>query len=294
MLLDVLDVFVDCVDKWAEKGVDGRINEAIDKFDNWVKDFDKDEQNILAELLQRFSYYTKESVINIIKNLNDEAIEKFGISNTNSVVSVVRKEDGRLNSSYEYWMIHQNVSGLSKKIYYDSINSINDEDWMNIKNVVFVDDCSGTGQQFKNFLKRYSELLLKKHVILIAVEIVEDAKTYIENYSIQSGIVIDIIYHSKKKKAFRYTQESIKKIFCGMSKKRDIDANMILGFHNAEALMAFYNNSPNDTLGLFWFAFGKNNPIFPREMDEDPGWKQSNKKKKERRRKQYESKCERK
>ena len=56
--------------------------------------------------------------------------------------------------------------------------------------------------------------------------------------------------------------------------------------------MAFYNNTPNDTLGLFWFMSKKNKPIFPRELEEKPGWKLSNEKKKRRSREQYESKCQ--
>ena len=291
--MDVYDVFVNRVDKWAEKEFDGRLNEALDRFDGWIKDFNEDEQDILAKLLQRFNYYSKESVIDIVKKLNDEAIERFGISNIDSIVSVVRKADGKLNSSYEFWMLHQNVSGLSKDIYYDSLNDINDDDWKNIKNVVFVDDCSGTGRQFKKFLKRQTKSLLGKHVILIAVEIVEDAKTNIEDYSITSGIDIDILYYKKREKAFKDINESVIKKFFGMSEKKEIDTSMILGIWDAEALMAFYNNSPNDTLGLFWYPFGKNIPIFPREMDEEAGWKQSHKEKQERRRKQYESKCNR-
>lgn len=293
MLLDVNNVFADCVEKWAVKEFDVRINEAIDKFDDWIKDLEEDEQDILAELLEKFSYYPKGSVIDIIKNLNNEAIKRFGISNRDSIVCVVRKADGKLNSSYEYWMLHRNVSGLSKKIYYDTIDYIDDDDWKNIKNVVFVDDCSGTGQQFGKFLKRQKKSFLEKQVILIAIEIMEEAIDYIKNYSDQSGINIEIIYNTKKEKAFKHTKASVKKIFFDMSKKREIDANMTLGFQNAEALMAFYNNSPNDTLGLFWFPFGKNIPIFPREKEEEPGWKQSYKKKQERRRQQYESKCNR-
>ena len=275
--MDINEVFINCVDKWTEKGFDDRVNQAIDNFEDWIQAFDEDERNILCELLEKFSYYSQNNIIEIIKELSQESINRFGISNDNSVISVVRKADGKLNSSHEYWQLHRIVSGLSKKIYYDSLDGIDNEDWENIQNIVFVDDCSGTGTQFVNFLKRQKKTLLKKHVILIAVELVENAKIYIDDYSKQTGIDINVISYSVKEKAFNNTSAIKKNKFVSMSQKKKIDKNYVLGFQDAEALMAFYNNSPNDTLGLFWFPFGENTPIFPRELDEEPGWKRSHK-----------------
>ena len=279
--MDINEVFINCVDKWTEKGFDDRVNQAIDNFEDWIQAFDEDERNILCELLEKFSYYSQNNIIEIIKELSQESINRFGISNDNSVISVVRKADGKLNSSHEYWQLHRIVSGLSKKIYYDSLDGIDNEDWENIQNIVFVDDCSGTGTQFVNFLKRQKKTLLKKHVILIAVELVENAKIYIDDYSKQTGIDINVISYSVKEKAFNNTSAIKKNKFVSMSQKKKIDKNYVLGFQDAEALMAFYNNSPNDTLGLFWFPFGENTPIFPRELDEEPGWKRSHKEKEE-------------
>ena len=289
--MDINEVFINCVDKWTEKGFDDRANQAIDNFEDWIQAFDEDERSILCEILEKFSYYSQNNIIEIIKELSKESINRFGISNDNSVISVVRKADGKLNSSHEYWQLHRIVSGLSKKIYYDSLDGIDNEDWENIQNIVFVDDCSGTGTQFVNFLKRQKKTLLKKNVILIAVEMVENAKIYIDDYSKQTGIDINVISYSVKEKAFKNTSAIKKNKFVSMSQKKKIDKKYVLGFQDAEALMAFYNNSPNDTLGLFWFPFGENTPIFPRELDEEPGWKRSHKEKKKRRRCQYEAKC---
>lgn len=63
-----------------------------------------------------------------------------------------------------------------------------------------------------------------------------------------------------------------------------------MGYKDAEALMTFYNNTPNDTLGIFWFPIDDKKPIFSREMDIQPGWKRSRDEKNTRRRERYESK----
>ena len=35
-----------------------------------------------------------------------------------------------------------------------------------------------------------------------------------------------------------------------------------MGYKDAEALMTFYNNTPNDTLGIFWFPIDEKNQYF--------------------------------
>ena len=291
MKLELYDIFLDCIDKWAKKEFDNRLEEAIDRFEEWEGDFDKDEGNIVSNLLKRFSYYSKKEIQDILKDLSDNSIERFGISNQDSVISVVRKTDGKLNSSYEYWMLHRMESGLSKKIYFDSIDGIDDTFWENIRNVVYVDDCSGTGVQFVEFLKRQKKSLLNKHVILIVIEIMKEAKDYIFDYATQNSIYLDIIFYAEKDKAFKESKNMERDIFVKLSEKHEINKSYIMGFKQAEALMAFYNNSPNDTLGIFWLLSKKNKPIFEREIEEEPGWKQIIKGKNRRRKQQYEAKA---
>lgn len=49
--MDINEVFINCVDKWTEKGFDDRVNQAIDNFEDWIQAFDEDERNILCEIL---------------------------------------------------------------------------------------------------------------------------------------------------------------------------------------------------------------------------------------------------
>ena len=284
--MNINDAFIDSLNRWAEKGCDSRIEEAVNKFDDWVKDFDEEEKIVLSEIILKFSYYSQRNIADIVKTLSDISVKTFGISNVDSVISVIRKKDGKFNSSYEYWMLHRMVSGLSKKIYYDSLNDINDENWKYIKKIVFVDDCSGTGRQFITFLKQQRKDFSGKKIVLLVVEIMESAKNSICKYAEKKGIDIEIVPYVIKEKLFKKKDDIFKNKFAGMSNKHEIH-EYIFGFGDAEALMAFYNNTPNDTLGLFWLPSSKNDPIFTREKDEEPGWKKTSKDKKERRGQQY-------
>lgn len=288
--MDVNEVFITCADLWAKDGVDDRINNAVDQFEEWIKNFEKDEKELLAKLLPKFNYYSKSYIEEIIGNLNTESIKKCGISNVDSVISVVRKVDGRYNSSYDYWIIHRLASGLSKEIYYDALDGIKDSEWNKIKKVVYVDDCSGTGTQFVNFMGRQKKSFLNKQVVLIAIEVVEEAEIYIKNELAKKGIRMEVIAHNMKEKALKNMLEQEKKILYNMSQRKGISQEYILGFKDAEALMSFYNNTPNDTLGLFWYPSEGNKPIFPRNFEEEAGWKLK-KSKEKRRRQQYEAKC---
>lgn len=289
--MDVSEVFLSCVDEWAKDGLDSRLENAIEMFEEWVEDFEPSEQELLAKLMDKYSYYSQNSVTNIIKKLSQDAVEDFGVSNEDSVISVVRKANGKFNSSYEYWLLHRMLSGLSKEIYFDSVNDIDEDEWKNVKKVVYVDDCSGTGRQFVKFMKRQKKSFLNKEVILIVIEAVEDAQMYIKNELKKQGISVEILSYTDKEKALKSMLENEKYTFQQMSQKHQIPECFVLGFEEAEALMSFYNNTPNDTLGLFWFISEKNEPIFPRDLEEKPGWKLSKDEKSKRRREQYEAKC---
>lgn len=289
--MDINDAFIVCVEKWAKDEFDDQINQALENFDEWTSGFEKDEKELLINLLQKFDYYSRNNILVMMRELNLKIVKDYEISNEDSIISVVRKEDGKLNSSYEYWLLHRMVSGFNKGMYYDSINDIADSYWDNINKVVYVDDCSGTGEQFTKFIKRQKKSFGNKQIILVVIEATEDATAYIKEELTGLGLNIDIVAYTTKEKALKNMVEKEKKLFYEMSQKRDIHETYVLGYKNAEALMAFYNNTPNDTLGLFWFMSEKNKPIFPRELEQRPGWKLSNDKKKKRSREQYESKC---
>ena len=191
--MDINDAFIACADKWAKDELDDRINFALDNFEEWTSNYDKDEKELLVKLLQSFEYYSHSSIVAIMKELNLKIVKDYGISDADSVISVVRKEDGKLNSSYEYWLLHRMVSGFGKGMYCDSINDIAEEYWDNIRKVVYVDDCSGTGEQFTRFIKRQQKYFDNKQIILVVIEVVEDAEAYIKSELAKQGLNVEIV-----------------------------------------------------------------------------------------------------
>ncbi len=294
--MKIEDVFWDCAENWAKEKFDERIGEAIDRFGEWSKDLSSEEEEILCEFIKRFRYYTAEKINNILLELNDNAIRDYSISDDNSVICPVRKHDGRRNSSHEYWNTHAKLCGLSNGIYIDDVTCISDNDWNSVKNIIFVDDCSGTGTQFTEFLKRTqksfiagktSKSLKDKQIILIVVQVIEDALEKIQMYAKEKGITIRVVYFYAEKKAFYNRTNEDREIIKQLSDKRNVGE--CFGKYNAEALMAFYNNTPNDTIGIFQYETEKNNALFPRTTTISREKMRQNKK--ERECSLYETKC---
>ena len=243
----------------------------------------------VAKLIKEFHYYTSKRINNILAILHNEAVQKFGISTKDTVISVVRKKDGKLGSSSEYWLRYKYACGMSS-IFYDSLDDIQDIDWKNISKVVFVDDCSGTGETFIKFLKRQKKDLRDKQILLITIEMMKTAQITIEQYAKENMLNIQMITHSRKEKALSAFSELEVNSFVELSDSKDIPKNYIKGFNTSEALMAFYNNTPNNTLGIFWCPTEHNTPIFRRQFPEEAGWKRCKEEKDNRRKQQYNSK----
>ena len=75
-------------------------------------------------------------------------------------------------------------------------------------------------------------------------------------------------------------------MFVEECKNIGVNPQYSLGKDESEGLVAFYNNTPNNTIGVFWQDTGNNKAIFPRDYGALPVWemtpKEMKKRKKER------------
>lgn len=288
------DSFLDQLEKWSEKGIDDRITYAYDIYNEWNDGFENDEKIILSELIKKFHYYSRDKVNEIIQDIDVSIIKKYKLTKNNTIISVIRKEWGLKSSSADYWNQYSYVSGLGNKVFFDSLDELDDDDWKHIENVIFIDDCSGTGKTIKKFIIREQNKLQKrglslkdKNIVIIVMEIMEDAVTYINDFANKKGFKIEIEKYLVSEKAFK-SNSSLKADYEKLAKKKKI--NSVLGFDKTESLMAFHNNSPNNTLGIFWENNDEYKAIFPRNDDDEPDWLKNKKEKKRRERERLESK----
>lgn len=66
-MADINKVFNSKIDKWSERGVDEKIECAMDRFEEWISGYNEEEKEILSKLISNFNYYSREKAIDAIK-----------------------------------------------------------------------------------------------------------------------------------------------------------------------------------------------------------------------------------
>ena len=127
-------------------------------------------------------------------------------------------------------------------------------------------------------------------MIYIVIHIMEEALERIREYAEENQMNIDVVSSRSREKAFSITDalEVRRECFKAESQKLGLHKDMdIYGYSCTESLVAFFNDTPNNTLGIFWKNTDKNDALFPRNHEEKPAWMKFRENKKERMKSNY-------
>ena len=263
-------VIKNCIKKWNEKD-DANIKELKKRYKLWIKY--NEEKEICVKLLENFEYYGRQRVNFYLKKLHEKLINDYNISNENTVYSIIKNADGRANSSMEYFIEYTQINKVSRKNRIEDIGRMKKP---KVNQIVLIDDCIGTGKTVKTYIEMYKDDLKNKKIYILLIYAIKEIADKLQKELLEMGYNIEIICLNKKMKAFtkevfqdkddKEIQE-IKKKFILLSKKHNIPENFELGYGETEGLVAFYNNTPNNTLGIFWVDNDDNIALFPRNRD---------------------------
>lgn len=286
------NVKLNCLSRWGQK--DEKIEIFNNNYDNWVNQFPPDYRNICFQLLDKFEYYSNKSIIKNLEKIHQILTSNFDVNyEEDSILTMVKSRDGRSNSSYEYVSEYKIINNITKNSWIDDINKIDYDDWDNINKIVLIDDCSGSGKTFIKYLQDNNHRFHNKKVIFVVIHLMKLAEEEITNYAVENGLDVVILPIRVRDKAFSeyvFNKDDIEESklhTINVSKQFGITGNQILGFEDSQALMAFYNGSPNNTIGLFVKETNKYKAIFPRSYDKQPKWKTLNRHKKKRKEQNY-------
>lgn len=272
MEIESIDSIIRYCNKYWDSPNDERTKHFKDVLPDFLSEFKKEEKPLIISLIKRIDYYSHSIVNESLIELHRMLIEDMQFNEDSSIYCVLKEQSGRINSSHEYLAAFRLLNGISKYIVYPDIKDASG-DLKYIENVILIDDYCGSGDTLINYVKKYSELLSNKKIVYAVVHAMEEAVDKIIDYSQESGIDIQMIYVFKSKRAF-LTRQSDRVRFKAASIRLGIrnEKKEIWGFEKTEALVSFYNNTPNNTLGVFWKDTKKNKPLFPRENDKRPSW----------------------
>lgn len=255
-------------------------------FETWMMQFPEENKSVVLALVTHVEYWSHRKVNEYLKILHQKLLREYSIDDNNTIYTYIKSEDGHHNSSIDYWVEYQGLNNLSKFICYDDITMLPEYVWDYIENIIIIDDFGGTGDSLIKALGRNHNIYRNKQVIFIAIGMMKDAINNIKAYSNKQSINIEFVNAFIQEKAFERNffennaaaREEVKQL-C-VAKK--IPRTDIMGYKDSQSLVSFYNNTPNNTLGIIRYSNNCYKAIFPRKIDSRPGWKDLRRQKKER------------
>lgn len=153
----------------------------------------------------------------------------------------------------------EKISNLTKKI---------EKRFKGKKYLILVDDVCGSGTTFKNYVSTINPVLPKEVIIIfICVHIMKSAENEIELLGKELDRKIKVYSSDKSQNSGEEIFDSKKMENIILNFEENIDSKYALGYKKSKALVANYENCPNNTLCCFWYSENKNwNPLFRRAI----------------------------
>lgn len=245
--------------------------------DEWLKQIPLPYVDTVKTLMNNIVYFTHKEVNEFFPLLHRKLLENSIVTNDNTVYAFITSKKGHSNSSINYWTEYTLINSISKCICYVNLNKINEVQWSHIDNIVYIDDFSGSGSSFISEVNLHSELFVGKNIFFVTIGIMDQAIHSISSYAKKTGFKFIPVFIIKQEKAFAgklfADNENARMQIESMSKYFGICDDYSMGYKGTEALIAFYNNTPNNTLGFIWWNKAKSYiPLLNRNEDERPSW----------------------
>lgn len=273
------EVFMRCLKRWNAD--DEKIFYFKENFDEWFSQIPEDICEVVAQLLEMFEYFSQKKINRYLHDLRFKLEEKAKFDSESTIYTPLPSSKGIENSSYDYLFTYRQLHNISKfklALNLETYIEKNRGKYGEIKNIVIVDDFCGSGESLKAFIKQYSHHLQGKTIYYLVTYFMREALTLIGEVSKQYGVSVEVIYIKSGGRAFdddifREKQAELRALIKKQSKTLNIPKIYGLGKYNSESLVSFYNDTPNNTIGLFWYDSDNYFSIFPREFENTEGLK---------------------
>lgn len=288
MEIDLLQFKRSCIENWrGAHNTDVKLKNFDNLFQEWFEQIPDESKEIVLTLIKHLKYYSRETVNEWLYKLHFKLLSHANVTDENTIYAFIKSADGKSNSSNDYWTEYKMINSINLEICYENIDAIAPEQWHFIDNIVFIDDFCGSGGSLKAELKKDLDRYRNKNVYFVIISIMNHGQNEIAQFASDNNINIIPIFAEIQEKAFESNlfldNDSAKQNISDMSKKLSIYGEP-MGFRDSQSLIAFYNNTPNNTLKFIWYDNKKYKSIFPRKHDEKPSWqtikKQTNQRKK--------------
>lgn len=293
---NIKDLMDECLEKWECIVDDPKIEKFKEILEDWIKQFSEEYRPFCYKILNNLDYYSNLCVNKLLEKLHEKLLGK-GIDNKYTAYSAITSDDKRVPKSSDlYIQIYKIANHISIQNFVKDIDFLTLEETRSIKEFVFIDDFSGTGKTIIKFLSRNIDKLKDKKIYLVLVHAMYEAVNNINKYATENKIFIEIIVNKVTKKFFSepiFNKDEISDVMQKTLEEsviKNIPNERIYGYENSQSVVAFHNNTPNNTLGILNHATDIYFPIFPREETITPDWRMQKSRKRDRQRQNYNNK----
>ncbi len=275
-----------CLLAWEndDHSKDDRLEFFDHSFESWINQFPEQYIDIVLTLVTNMEYYTHRRVNKFLRLLHQDLLKRTCVTDDDTIYTFIKSKQGYSNSSNDYWTEYKAINRINKYTCIVDISKMPPEAIEAIKKIIVIDDFSGTGESLITEIDNNLHMYKGKEIFFISIGIMEDAILNIQHYCETIDARITFIYAFVQKKAFQRdlfeNEADAYKAITNISKKLKIPEIWIMGYGESQALVAFYNNTPNNTLGVLHYDTDKYRSIFPRERERIPSWKKLQKQKK--------------
>lgn len=243
--------------KWG----DAKLKKEFDnKIDKWINQFNKNEKPLLIELLNKYTYYSEETIKQKVEELHNNFLKIHGEDISNVTFAKIPKEYGTANSDLffcNYWLINEIKDFCTNNIItefleYDSIPEV----------LAIVDDFVGSGDTVIESLKKMFIItpeLQNSTIYILTVHITQVGKKAIIDFGSKLGINITVVYLDITDKTFKnnivFPENELvhkKNAYVELCNNKGVGKNIVFGYKDVESLVSFQYSTPNNTLGIFW------------------------------------------
>lgn len=263
-----------CLKRWGIDKNDRVISEFLGRLPLFLGEFDAPiELNLVTDLIDDFEYYSREKIADCFQQLYNQMKKRDSFDAERTILCAISYEDGSLNSSYEYVSYFQWINDIEKKWVFSDIDKINVDVWQYVDTIVFIDDINGSGRTIYEFLSRHRSIIEDKSIIYVVIHTMQEALETLLNRCEEENYNLRVYYGTLSNKAFIGKREGSKSLFNIISREHGIwGNNTVFGFDDSQSLVAFYNNTPNNTLGIFSRDTDNHKSLFPRRKRRLPPW----------------------
>ena len=241
------------------------------KIESWLLAFEEADRPFLIELLEHFQYYSEQKISKKVVDLFQLFKNAFPTDAEEAVYIKPVKEFGTSFSTifFTAFWLKNNLMDYAEE------NAIGLLSEGNIPSrIVIVDDFAGSGQ---TLIKTVDKLLEansgvgSSKIFFLVFLLSDEAERAITEYADESELKIEIVALEKSSGAFKsgfiYNEKQVEEkraIYEKLYNRFKLNLAFRYGFLEIASLIAFYYNTPNNTLGLFWQDLAEFCALFPR------------------------------